>query len=260
VSVSSVHGTGSPRPISIATKDACVDFPIFDAKSRSLKKTVMGLVGGNIASQSKVPIIEALTDITLHLEHGARVALVGHNGAGKTTLLRLLAGIYEPTRGVAEICGRVAPIFDLGVGMDPEITGLENIMIRGLFLGMTRQQMEERVDDIAEFTELGDFLRMPLRTYSTGMRVRLALGVVTSINPEILLLDEGIGAVDAAFLEKSKRRLSDLVDRAGLLVFASHSDEFLRELCDTAIWMEHGRVKEVGDLEDVLRAYKGLAA
>jgi ABC-2 type transport system ATP-binding protein len=252
-----VNVSESKRQIGIATKDACVDFPIFDAKSRSLKKTVMGLVGGNIASTSKVPIIEALRDITVNLEHGSRVALVGHNGAGKTTLLRLLAGIYEPTRGVAEITGRVAPVFDLGVGMDPEISGLENIMIRGLFLGMTRKQMEQRVDDIAEFTELGDFLRMPLRTYSTGMRVRLALGVVTSIDPEILLLDEGIGAVDAAFLEKSKKRLADLVERSGLLVFASHSDELLRELCDTAIWMEHGRVKQQGDLEEVLRAYKG---
>jgi ABC-2 type transport system ATP-binding protein len=252
-----VNVSESKRQIGIATKDACVDFPIFDAKSRSLKKTVMGLVGGNIASTSKVPIIEALRDITVNLEHGSRVALVGHNGAGKTTLLRLLAGIYEPTRGVAEISGRVAPVFDLGVGMDPEISGLENIMIRGLFLGMTRRQMEQRVDDIAEFTELGDFLRMPLRTYSTGMRVRLALGVVTSIDPEILLLDEGIGAVDAAFLEKSKKRLADLVERSGLLVFASHSDELLRELCDTAIWMEHGRVRQQGDLEEVLRAYKG---
>jgi ABC-2 type transport system ATP-binding protein len=260
VSMSAVPASGDRREISISTKDACVDFPIFDAKSRSLKKTVMGLVGGNIASQNKVPIIEALTDVSLRLEHGARVALVGHNGAGKTTLLRLLAGIYEPTRGIAEIHGRVAPIFDLGVGMDPEISGLENIMIRGLFLGMTRKQMEERVDDIAEFTELGDFLRMPLRTYSTGMRVRLALGVVTSIDPEILLLDEGIGAVDAAFLQKSKRRLADLVERSGLLVFASHSDEFLRDLCESAIWMEHGRVKQQGELEEVLRAYKGIPA
>jgi ABC-2 type transport system ATP-binding protein len=243
--------------VSITTQDACVDFPIFDAKSRSLKKTVMGLVGGNIDSGAKVPIIEALRDVTVHLEHGARVGLVGHNGAGKSTLLRLFAGIYEPTRGAADIRGRVAPVFDLGVGMDPEVSGLENIIVRGLFLGMTRKQMEQRVDDIADFTELGDFLRMPLRTYSTGMRVRLALGVVTSIDPEILLLDEGIGAVDAAFLEKSKKRLRELVDRAGLLVFASHSDEFLRELCDTAIWMEHGRVRQQGELEEVLRAYKG---
>jgi ABC-2 type transport system ATP-binding protein len=241
-------------------KDACVDFPIFDAKSRSLKKTVMGLVGGNITTESKVPVIEALSHIDLTLEHGARIGLVGHNGAGKSTLLRLLAGIYEPTRGFAEVRGRVAPVFDLGVGMDPEISGLENIIVRGLFLGMTRKEMEQRIDDIAEFTELGDFLRMPLRTYSTGMRIRLALGVVTSIDPEILILDEGIGAVDAAFLEKSKKRLADLVDRAGLLVFASHSDEFLRELCDTAIWMEHGRIRQQGPLEEVLAAYKGQPA
>jgi ABC-2 type transport system ATP-binding protein len=243
--------------VSITTKDACVDFPIFDAKSRSLKKTVMGVVGGNIDSGAKVPIIEALRNISVHLEHGARVGLVGHNGAGKSTLLRLFSGIYEPTRGTAEIRGRVAPVFDLGVGMDPEISGLENIIIRGLFLGMSRKQMDSRVDDIAEFTELGDFLEMPLRTYSTGMRVRLALGVVTSIDPEILLLDEGIGAVDAAFLDKSKQRLSELVERAGLLVFASHSDEFLRELCDTAIWLEHGQIRMEGGLEDVLSAYKG---
>ncbi|WP_235928210.1 ABC transporter ATP-binding protein [Goekera deserti] len=248
------------RPVSISTKDACVEFPIFDAKSRSLKKTVMGLVGGNIGGEGKVPIIEALRDISVDLGHGARVGLVGHNGAGKSTLLRLMSGIYEPTRGTAEINGRVAPVFDLGVGMDPEISGLENIMVRGLFLGMTRKQMEERVDDIADFTELGDFLRMPLRTYSTGMRVRLALGVVTSIDPEILILDEGIGAVDAAFLEKSKLRLKELVERSGLLVFASHSDEFLRELCDTAIWMEHGQIKAHGEIEEVLRAYKGTPA
>jgi ABC-2 type transport system ATP-binding protein len=242
--------------VSIVTKDACVDFPIFDAKNRSLKKTVMGLVGGNIATGAKVPIIEALKDIDLRLDHGARVGLIGHNGAGKSTLLRLLSGIYEPTRGVAEVHGRVAPVFDLGVGMDPEVSGLENIVVRGLFLGMTRKQMEERVDDIAEFTELGDFLHMPLRTYSTGMRIRLALGVVTSIDPEILLLDEGIGAVDADFLDKSKRRLRELVDRSGLLVFASHSNEFLRELCDTAIWMQNGQIHRQGDIEEVLAEHQ----
>lgn len=244
--------------VSIRTVDAAVDFPIFDAKSRSLKKTVLGLVGGNIDSDAKVPVINALRDITVDINHGDRVGLVGHNGAGKSTLLRLLSGIYEPTSGTSEVRGRVAPVFDLGVGMDPEISGLENIIIRGLFLGMTRKQMTARIDDIADFTELGDFLRMPLRTYSTGMRVRLALGVVTSIDPEILLLDEGIGAVDAAFLEKARGRLSDLVDRAGLLVFASHSDEFLEQLCTTAIWMEHGRIKEQGPLSAVLRHYKGL--
>ena len=249
--------TSEAGRVGITTKDACVDFPIFDAKSRSLKKTVLGVVGGNIASDTKVPIVEALRDVSLELHEGDRVGLVGHNGAGKSTLLRLLAGIYEPTRGTAEIRGRVAPVFDLGVGMDPEISGYENILIRGLFLGMTRRQMQERVDDIADFTELGDFLSLPLRTYSTGMRIRLALGVVTSIDPEILLLDEGIGAVDAAFMERARGRLADLVERAGLLVFASHSEEFLRQLCDTALWLEHGRVRAHGELDDILRMYGG---
>ncbi|MGH3628129.1 MAG: ABC transporter ATP-binding protein, partial [Sciscionella sp.] len=182
--------------VGIEVRDAWVQFPIFDAKSRSLKKKVLGKVGGKIGTESKVPVIEALRDITLSLSEGDRLALVGHNGAGKSTLLRLLSGIYEPTRGTAAVRGKIAPVFDMGVGMDPEISGMENIMIRGLFLGMSRRQMEHRVDEIAEFTELGDYLEMPLRTYSTGMRVRLALGVVTSIDPEILLLDEGIGAVD----------------------------------------------------------------
>ena len=246
-------GTG----VSISLSGACVDFPVFDGRSRSLKKTVLGLVGGNIATGSRVPVVEALRGVDLDLGHGARVGLVGHNGAGKSTLLRLLSGIYEPTRGTAEIRGRVAPVFDLGVGMDPEISGYDNILIRGLFLGMTRKQMQARVDDIAEFTELGDFLSLPLRTYSTGMRIRLALGVVTSIDPEILLLDEGIGAVDAAFLERAKDRLADLVQRSGLLVFASHSEDFLRQLCDTALWLEHGRIRAQGDLDEVLAAYTG---
>jgi ABC-2 type transport system ATP-binding protein len=242
--------------VGIDTWNACVDFPIFDAKSRSLKKAVLGGVGGKIGTERRVPIIEALRDVTLSLREGDRIGLLGHNGAGKSTLLRLLAGIYEPTRGATRIAGRVAPVFDLGVGMDPEMTGIENIVIRGLFLGMTRRQMQHRVEDIAEFTELGDYLRMPLRTYSTGMRIRLALGVVTSIDPEILLLDEGIGAVDAEFLAKAKDRLRALVDRAGMLVFASHQDELLRELCTTALCIEQGRITMGGTVGDVITAYR----
>jgi ABC-2 type transport system ATP-binding protein len=243
--------------VSIDVWNASVDFPIFDAKSRSLKKTVLGKVGGKIGTAQKAPIIEALRDVTLSLREGDRVGLVGHNGAGKSTLLRLLSGIYEPTRGAAAIVGKIAPVFDLGVGMDPEMSGVENIIIRGLYLGMTRKQMETRVDEITEFTELGDYLQMPLRTYSTGMRVRLALGVVTSIDPEILILDEGIGAVDAAFLDKARNRLNDLVKRSGILVFASHADEFLMEMCDSALWMEEGRIRQHGSLREILTGYKG---
>ncbi|GAA1213829.1 galactan export ABC transporter ATP-binding subunit Wzt/RfbE [Prauserella alba] len=243
--------------VSIDVRNAYVDFPIFDAKTRSMKKRVLGKVGGKIGSDSKVPIIEALQDVNLQLSDGDRLALVGHNGAGKSTLLRLLSGIYEPTRGSAKVTGKVAPVFDLGVGMDPETSGFENIIVRGLFLGKSRREMEKRLDDIAEFTELGDYLAMPLRTYSTGMRVRLALGVVTSIDPEILILDEGLGAVDASFMNKARDRLKDLVKRSGILVFASHSDELLLELCDQAMWMDEGRVRQHGRLREVLTSYKG---
>jgi len=238
-----------------------VEFPIFDAKSRSLKKAFLGKAGGAIGrNESNVVVIEALRDITLSLKEGDRIGLVGHNGAGKSTLLRLLSGIYEPTRGSSSIQGRVAPVFDLGVGMDPEISGYENIIIRGMFLGQTRKQMQDKVDEIADFTELGEYLSMPLRTYSTGMRVRLAMGVVTSIDPEILLLDEGIGAVDAEFMKKARVRLQQLVERSGMLVFASHSNEFLARLCNTAMWIDHGTIKMSGGIEDVVRAYEGNEA
>jgi ABC-2 type transport system ATP-binding protein len=247
-----------PVPVSIETHNAWVEFPIFDAKSRSLKKTFLGKAGGTIGrNTSNVLVIEALRDITLSLSMGDRVGLVGHNGAGKSTLLRLMSGIYEPTRGSAIVRGKVAPVFDLGVGMDPEISGYENIIIRGLFLGETRKTMQAKVDEIAEFTELGDYLSMPLRTYSTGMRVRLAMGVVTSIDPEILLLDEGIGSVDAEFLKKAQTRLQKLVERSGILVFASHSNEFLARLCKTAIWIDHGELRMMGGIEEVIRAYEG---
>ncbi|WP_407919461.1 ABC transporter ATP-binding protein [Corynebacterium urealyticum] len=205
-------------------------------------------------------MVEALKDINLHLQDGDRVGLVGHNGAGKSTLLRLLSGIYEPTRGSAVVRGRVAPVFDLGVGMDPEISGYENIIIRGLFLGQTRKAMNRKMDEIAEFTELGDYLAMPLRTYSTGMRIRLALGVVTSIDPEILLLDEGIGAVDAAFMAKARSRLVEMVKRSGILVFASHSNEFLAQLCDSALWIDHGEIRQAGPVDEVVEAYEGPEA
>ncbi|HIW95447.1 MAG TPA: ABC transporter ATP-binding protein [Candidatus Corynebacterium gallistercoris] len=247
--------------VSIDTYNACVDFPIFDAKTRSMKQTVLGAAGGAIGRNAQNTVmVEALRDVNLHLREGDRVGLVGHNGAGKSTLLRLLSGIYEPTRGSAVVKGRVAPVFDLGVGMDPEISGYENIVIRGLFLGQTRKSMRRKMDEIAEFSELGDYLAMPLRTYSTGMRIRLALGVVTSIDPEILLLDEGIGAVDAAFMAKARKRLEDMVQRSGILVFASHSNEFLAQLCDSALWIDHGQIKQAGAVDEVVEAYEGPEA
>ena len=246
---------GADATTFISIHRAWVEFPIFTAGSRSVKRASLGRAMHR--ASRNVVVVEALRDITMSLNMGDRVALVGHNGADKSTLLRLLSGIYEPTRGSATVRGRVAPVFDLGIGMDPEISGFENIIIRGLFLGQTRKQMMAKVDDIADFTELGEHLSMPLRTYSTGMRVRLAVGVVTSIDPEILLLDEGIGAIDAEFLKKARTRLQALVQRSGILVFASHSTDLLTQLCTTAVWVDHGTITMAGRIEDVLQAYAG---
>ncbi|OMB93600.1 ABC transporter ATP-binding protein [Mycobacterium colombiense] len=254
------YAKSSRAPVRIDVNHAWVEFPIFDAKTRSFKHTVLGKAGGTIGRNTSNVVIEALRDVTLSLNVGDRLGLVGHNGAGKSTLLRLLSGIYEPTRGTAAVKGKVAPIFDLGVGMDPEISGYENIIIRGLFLGETRKAMQSKVDEIAEFTELGDYLSMPLRTYSTGMRVRLALGVVTTIDPEILLLDEAIGSVDSDFLRKAVTRLQNVVERSGILVFASHSNEFLARLSKTAVWIDRGQIQTMGGVEEVVRAYEGNEA
>jgi ABC-type polysaccharide/polyol phosphate transport system ATPase subunit len=248
----------------IELANVCVNFPIYDSSTRSLKKRLMVTnVGGDLDSgrgSSRVSLVHALTDIDLTLRHGDRIGLVGHNGAGKTTLLRVLAGIYEPCAGRVTVTGSVVPLFDITLGMDPESTGYENIVLRGLFLGLTRQQIEVRMDDIAEFTELGDFLSVPIRTYSTGMQMRLAFAVATSIDPDILLMDEGIGAGDAGFLDKARQRLHEFTKRAAIIVLASHSEELVRKLCDTAILMDHGRLKQFGPTEHVLATYRERGA
>ena len=243
---------------SIDLQGVSVAFPIYDASSRSLKKSLLpGRTGGRIGSdEAHTSVVRALDNVTLSMRHGDRVGLVGHNGAGKTTLLRVLAGIYEPAAGRIGVDGHVAPLFDIGLGMDAESTGYDNIYLRGLFLGMSRKEIGKRMEEIAEFTELGDFLNLPIRTYSTGMRMRLAFAVSTSIEPDILLLDEGIGAGDAAFIDKANKRLGQFTEKAGIIVLASHSDALIRKMCRTAVLMEHGRVVEVGDVESVLESYR----
>ena len=245
---------------SIELENVVVSFPVYDQGARSLKKRIISATtGGRIESDSvsgKISVVQALDGVTLSFRHGDRVGLVGHNGAGKTTLLRVLAGIYEPTIGTAEIKGHAAPLFDVALGMDPESTGYENIVLRGLFLGLTHKQIDARVDEIAEFTELGSFLELPIRTYSAGMRMRLAFAVSTSIDPDILLLDEGIGAGDAAFLEKANKRLKEFTKKAAIIVLASHSEGLIRQMCDTAILMEHGKVLRQGKTEEILEHYR----
>jgi ABC-2 type transport system ATP-binding protein/lipopolysaccharide transport system ATP-binding protein len=241
----------------IQLDNVSVAFPIYDANSRSLKKRLVGAAtGGRIRSEAGPSVVQALDDVTLHFGHGDRVGLVGHNGAGKTTLLRVLAGIYEPGAGTVRVDGHVAPLFDISLGMDAESTGYDNIVLRGLFLGMSRAEIAARMEEIAEFTELGGFLELPIRTYSAGMRMRLAFAVSTSIHPDILLLDEGIGAGDAAFLEKANRRLQEFTDKAAIIVLASHSEHLVSQMCRTSVLMEHGRAVCVGPTDEVLAQYR----
>ncbi|KAA6187303.1 ABC transporter ATP-binding protein [Thiohalocapsa marina] len=235
-----------------------VTFPIYDSRRRSLKNRLIAAgTGGRIEYRTASETdIEALADVSFALADGARVGLVGHNGAGKSTLLRVLAGIYAPCSGTIHVQGHIAPLFDISLGIDPEASGYENILIRGLFLGLSRREVKAKTEEIAEFTELGSFLDLPVRTYSTGMQLRLAFAVATAIDPEILLIDEGIAAGDAAFLEKANARLRAFASKASIIVLASHANQLIREICDSAILLEQGRVLMRGPVEEVLAAYE----
>lgn len=237
-----------------------LDLPIFDASSQSLKKRVMRLGRRNRIAEDTagVIIVKAIDDLSLTLKSGDRLGLIGHNGAGKSTLLRVMAGIYPPTAGRVDVQGRTVPLLDIALGMDDQSTGRQNIRLRGLLLGMTDAEIRRKTDDIAEFTELGDYLDLPLRTYSSGMRVRLAFAISTAVDAEILLLDEVLGVGDASFQEKANQRLRDLHQRSEIVVLAIHSSEAIRKTCNKALWMERGRVHMIGAMNDVLDAYEGV--
>jgi ABC-2 type transport system ATP-binding protein/lipopolysaccharide transport system ATP-binding protein len=187
--------------------------------------------------------VRAIDGLNLEINDGDRVGLVGHNGSGKTTLLRVLAGIYKPNGGAIAIEGQVGALLDSTAGMDPESTGIENIYLRGYMMGMGRREIASKLDDIAEFSELGDFLELPMRTYSTGMSARLAFAVSTAAHNDILLIDEGIGAGDAAFQKKAQQRIENLFDRTPIVILASHSETLISEFCNRRVEMEHGVLK-----------------
>jgi ABC-type polysaccharide/polyol phosphate transport system ATPase subunit len=243
---------------SITLDDVCVDLAIYNSRGRSLKSTILAqTIGGRVADDrdQSVVVIRALNHVTLHLDHGARVALVGANGAGKTTLLRVMAKIYPPTRGSVEIAGRIACLTDLNAGMDTEATGYENIKMRGILLGLSRQEIANLVPDVAEFTELGEYLKLPIRCYSQGMMLRLAFGISTAIRPDIIILDEIINVGDQAFADKARVRLNSLIDAASILVLASHDPATVTELCSSAIWLSRGGVVDHGPTTEILERY-----
>ena len=241
-------------------ENVSVDFPIYGS-TRSLRRALFSrAIGGFIQRGDRKHydrvVVKALINMSLELKDGDRLALVGHNGSGKSTLLKVMAGIYEPTSGRVSVSGHITPLFDTLPGIDGEDTGYVNLITASMLLGMSRAQIEAKIPDIEEFSELGEFLDLPVKTYSSGMRTRLGFSLATAIDPGILLLDEGIGAGDARFLDRAKKRMYGLVDRSPIMVLASHSAEMLRSMCNKAALLNAGQLVAVGPVDEILDQYK----
>ena len=239
----------------ITLKNVSLDFPVYDNISRSLTRAITASIpiGGRIKrNKGERTSILALDDISISFEHGDRVALLGHNGAGKTTMLKLLAGFYEPTSGSILREGKVSALLDLMAGMDINMNGYDNILLCGMLHGFNRREVISRMDDIAEFSELGSYLDLPVRLYSQGMMLRLAFSICTSVDCDILLMDEWVGAGDQAFILKAKERLSEMIFRSSIVLFATHNPDVAKQLCNKAIFLEHGKMLKYGEIEHVM--------
>ncbi len=240
----------------LAAFNVSIEFPLYHSDNRSLKKTILAKTSSRFAQDRKRrPVVQALRDTSFTLRSGDRLGLIGSNGAGKTTLLRALSGIYQPTAGSISIEGHVTSLLDPGQGMNMDMTGRENIRLRGLFHGPSKVEIDRLEADVEGFSELGEFLDLPVRNYSSGMVVRLAFAIATAIRPEILLMDEWILAGDAAFMEKAKHRIDAMVRHADILILASHSPGLLYEWCNRLIWLDQGRICQDGEPRDLLEAY-----
>lgn len=237
----------------IELDDVSLHFRVRQKRQVTLKEYLIH----HLYRRSVNPYVEvrALDRVDLSLREGDRIGIVGHNGAGKSTLLRVLAGVYPPTSGKRVVDGRICSLFDLTLGFELESTGWENIHYRGFLLGETPKSIAAKQNDIAEFTELGDFMNMPVRHYSAGMMVRLAFAISTAVEPEVLLVDEVLGAGDRAFQVKARERMSALMRNARVMVMVSHDMESLARICQTGIWLDHGRVKKAGPMAEVIDAY-----
>jgi ABC-type polysaccharide/polyol phosphate transport system ATPase subunit len=248
---------------SVKLEDIVVDFPVYGVHKSfrwEMKQMIArtgGLVRRDVRHQRRITI-RALDRVSVDIEHGERLGIVGHNGSGKSTLLRVIAGIYAPAAGRLSVEGTLCPLFNTAPGLDMDDTGYENIMSCGLYLGMTRDEILRKIPDMEEFAELGNFLSLPVRTYSSGMMVRLMFAIGTSIDPDILILDEGIGAGDPRFIERASKRVDALISRASILVLASQSDALIRRFCTRGMLLHGGRAIAYGPIDEILDRYKEL--
>jgi len=238
----------------IELKNIDLDYYIYGTSSRSLKTSLLkAATGGLVQNEEKILKVQALHNVSFKLEEGDRLGIVGHNGAGKSSLLRLLAQIYDPSRGKFTISGKTNCLFDVMVGLDPNLSGIENIKLRGLIHGLSSKQTEEAIPEIIEFAELGDFIQMPIRTYSSGMVLRLGFSIATHFKTEILLIDEVVNVGDAQFLVKAKQRLRDLINRTKIVVVSTHDEVFIKDLCNKIVCLDHGKLKFFGSTDDFFR-------
>lgn len=240
----------------IKLTDVTIDIPVLDAHRSFRSGIASKFTGGKIQHNQKKVVVRALYRMNLNVAPGDRVGIIGHNGAGKSTLLRVAAGIYQPTGGIVERQGRVTTLFNPSVGMDMDDTGYHNIINIAAFIGVSRRQIRSKIDDIVEFCELGEFIDLPVRIYSSGMMVRLGFAVATATEPELLIMDEGIGAGDARFADKAQARLDKFFARTNTMLFASHSTDQIRKLCNRAIILEHGSLIFEGDVETAINEYE----
>jgi ABC-2 type transport system ATP-binding protein/lipopolysaccharide transport system ATP-binding protein len=245
---------------SIVAENVTVDIPVLSMRARSLRAIAVAKarsIGGKIVHNgAQISVVRALDQVSFTLERGDRLGLIGPNGAGKSTLIRVLADIYSPTAGQIERKGTLIPMFDIGIGFDQEATGYENIMLRGMMMGLSRREIAARTEEIAAFSELDEYLDLPIRTYSAGMTLRLMFSIATSMAGDIILMDEWIGVGDESFQNKAQERMLELTGKAGILVIASHNPGTLLQHCNLGMRLERGRVTEFGPIETVLKRHR----
>ena len=236
----------------IEVKDVSMHFRMPGDRLNSLKEYVIKMIKRKLKFKEFV----ALDHVSFEVKKGEVVGLVGHNGAGKSTILKVISGILKPTNGEVKIYGNVVPMLELGSGFDMEMTGRENVFLNGAILGYSEAFLKAKYDEIVEFSEIEEFIDVPIRNYSSGMTARLAFAVATVVEPEILIVDEVLAVGDANFQEKSKRRMMELMGGGTTVLFVSHSLPQIREMCDRVVWLDHGKLKMIGDTQQVCDAYE----